>query len=144
MLAYLLLMTAIGSIINTVARVTAITRKDMVIVTVGTISIIRLQNIFTGITKNGMGTINAGIITEIDITIAGTKSIINAGITPEIDITIAGTKSIITAGVITEIDITIGRVIRCPIVIMAIIMHHIKGPLWDLNLRSPDLNSRLW
>ena len=138
-----MLMTEIGSIINTVARIAVITNLDMMIIMVGTISIILLQNIFTGITKSGMGTINAGIIPEIDITIAGTKSIINAGIIPEIDITIAGTRSIITAGVITEIDITIARVIRCPIVIMAIIMHHITGPLWGLNLRSLDLNLRL-
>jgi hypothetical protein len=136
-------MTEIGSIINTVARTAVITNLDMVIIMVATISIILLQNIFTGTTKNGMGTINAGIIPEIDITIAGTKSIINAGIIPETDITIAGTKSIINAGTITGIDITIGRVIRCPVVIMAIIMHAITGPLWDLNLRSPDLNLRL-
>jgi hypothetical protein len=117
-------MTGIGSTINTVVRGTGISKKDMMVIMVGTKSIILLQNIFTGITKNGMGTINAGIIPEIDITTAGTKSIINTG-------------------VITEIDITIGRVIRCPIVIMAIIMHPIMGPLWDLNLRSPDLNLRL-
>jgi hypothetical protein len=60
---------------------------------------------------------------------------INAGIIPEIDITIAGTKSIINAGIISGIDIIIARVIRCTIIaiIMKIIAHRIKGPLWDSN-----------
>jgi hypothetical protein len=105
-------MTEIGSIINTVARTAVITSMDMIIIMVDSISIMLLQNIFTGITKNGMGTINAGIIPEIDITIAGTKSTINAGM-------------------ITGIDITIARVIGCTVIIaiIMIIVGHMKGPL---------------
>ena len=143
-------MTGIGSIINTVARTTAVTKKDMMIIMVGTRNITPVQNILTGISKNGMGTINAGMITGIDITIAGTKSIINAGIIPEIDITTAGTKSIINAGImpeiditiagtkstinagmITGIDITIARAIGCTVIIaiIMIIVGHMKGPL---------------
>jgi hypothetical protein len=124
-------MTEIGSIINTVARTAVITSMDMIIIMVDSISIMLLQNIFTGITKNGMGTINAGIIPEIDITVAGTKSTINAGMITGIDITIAGTKSTINAGMITGIDITIARVIGCTVIIaiIMIIVGHMKGPL---------------
>ena len=106
-------MTRIGSIINTVAMTAAITKMDMMISMIGTISVINLRNIFPGSTKkSGMGTINAGIIPEIDITIAGTKSTINAGM-------------------ITGIDITIARVIGCTdiIAIIMIIVGHMKGPL---------------
>jgi hypothetical protein len=77
---------------------------------VGTISIINLVDIITGITKSFM------------------------------DIIIAGTKSIINAGIITVIDVTIGRVIGCTtttttiiIIITTIIMRHMKGPLSDSN-----------
>ena len=130
-MVYLLLMTGIESIINTVARTTAVTKKDMMIIMVGTRNITPVQNILTGISKNGMDTINAGMITGIDITIAGTKSIINAGMITGIDTTIAGTKSIINVGMITGIDITIARVIGCIdiITIIMIIVGQMKGPL---------------
>ena len=109
-------MTRIGSIINTVAMITASNNMDMMISLIDTISIINLRDIFTGITKSGMDTIMVGIIIVVGISIAGTKSIINAGI-------------------ITGIDITIARVIRCTIIaiIMTIIVYPIKGPLWDSN-----------
>jgi ABC-type phosphate transport system permease subunit len=68
------------------------------------------------------------------------------GIIIVVGITIAGTKSIINAGIITGIGITIARVIGCTaiVIIMMIIVHHIKGRLWDSNSTNPDLNLRLW
>ena len=109
-----MLMTRIGSIINVVAMITAITKKDMMTIMVGTRSIIPVQDIFTGITKSGVDTIFVGTIIVVGITIAGTKSIINAGI-------------------ITGLNTTIGRVIGCTIIIITIIVDHMKGPLSDSN-----------
>jgi hypothetical protein len=70
-------MMGTGENINPVAMLTVITKRDMMLDMVGTISIINRMGIITGITKSG-----------IDIIIAGTKNILDTGITTTLDIII--------------------------------------------------------
>jgi hypothetical protein len=94
-----------GDITDHMATLRFITKKDMMPIMVGTISIINGMAIDTGITKSGT------------------------------DIIIAGIKSTSGAGIITTRDVTIGRSIGSIIIITitTIIIGPMKGPLSDSN-----------